>query len=99
MHAFPFAWRAIPDEGNNISRGEAEANLTVMRILTEEGEHAPLDVLEEQYSAFMTHVEADDLHSERHPLCDQCIAEFLNRIAPDLDQCVRQYRCQSRLPL
>jgi hypothetical protein len=27
----------------------------------------------------------DDLHLERHPLCTQCIAECVNRIAPDLD--------------
>jgi hypothetical protein len=70
----------IPIGGNNLSRGEAEVNLAVMRILDEEGEHAPLDVLVDEYRSFLACIEKDDLHSERHPLCIQCFAEFENRI-------------------
>ena len=71
----------LPVEGNNYSRGEAEVNLAVMQILDQEGMVAPLDVLVEEYEAFRTHVDEDDRNFERHPLCTECIEEFLRRIA------------------
>jgi hypothetical protein len=71
----------LPVEGNNLSRGEAEVNLAVMRILDEEGIQAPLDVLVDEYQSFLDCVRQDDLNWERHPLCTPCIAEFQSRIA------------------
>jgi hypothetical protein len=68
-------------EGNNLSRGEAEVNLAVMRILDEEGIQAALDVLVDEYQSFLICVHEDDLNWERHPLCTECIAEFESRIA------------------
>ena len=66
--------------GNNLSRSEAEVNLAVMRILDEEEIVAPLLLLHDEYQSFLDHVHEDDCN-ERHPLCDQCIDEFLRRVA------------------
>jgi hypothetical protein len=67
-------------EGNNYSRGEAEASLEVIRILDEEGITAPLDVLVLELGAFLAQVQVDDLDWERHPTCTKCLEEFDRRI-------------------
>jgi hypothetical protein len=78
---FTLGHENLREYSNDYSRGEAEANLEVMRIFDEEGLVAPLRVLKAEENPFFSQVLVDDKRWERHPTVIKCLEEFERRKA------------------